>query len=274
MALADSHMHIFAPGFPGRYGALFPKGGELATYEAISKVHEIDRALVVGYEGDPWAAGNNRHIAKLAKDHSWMAPVAFVAGEPSLRQLQQWWQAGFYGIVLYLNTDADCENVLSWGKETLDALNEKKAIISINAPITNIARLRPFFQSLPETRILLSHLGLPGAISPKTTAASASRLLAPLKKQGDLTHVGVKLSGFYACNAYPHTGVTPIVDTIRESFDDRRLYWASDFVPALDDVSFTQTIDGLRLHLAKGAQTKAIFHDNLHRIIERVATTF
>lgn len=273
MPLADSHIHFFARGFPSRYGVMFPKGGDFAFYQAIRQVHDIDRALIVGYEGEPWAAGNNRHIARLAREHSWMAPLAFCSttDRPTASRFSRWWKDGFYGISLYLDTDAACSGVLTWSDDILTLLNAHRAIISINVPITHIRSLRPFFKKLPETRILISHLGLPGTISPKATDSSTRRLLSPLMDQADLAHVGVKLSAFYACNAYPHPGLSPVVATIRSAFGDKRLYWASDFSPALDDVSFAQTIEGLRLHLGKGAPAKALFHDNLNRIIDRVS---
>ena len=51
--LADSHIHLFENGYQN--------SGEntLESYLAIIEKFAISRALVVGYEGEPWAVGNN-----------------------------------------------------------------------------------------------------------------------------------------------------------------------------------------------------------------------
>lgn len=265
-------MHLFAGGYPGRYGTLFPKGGDLAVYNAIRGVHEIERALVVGYEGDPWAKGNNRYIARLAKTHTWISPVAFctAARELDVATLEKWWKDGFCGIALYLGADADVDNVLAWSDEVVAALNAKRAIISINVPVASIDRLRPLFLRISEAQVLISHLGLPGSISAKTSAKSAAKTLAPLLRQADLSNVGVKISAFYACNAFPHVGIAPLVEALGAAFGTKRLYWGSDFSPALDDVSFPQTIEAVRGLCGKGFSKASIFHDNLNRILKGV----
>ncbi len=265
-------MHLFASGYPGRYGALFPKGGDLAVYDAIRGVHEIDHALVVGYEGDPWAKGNNRYIARLAKSHAWISPVAFCATTKTLdvSTLEKWWQDGFCGISLYLGADIDTDNVLTWSDEVVASLNAKRAIISINVPVAGIDRLRPFLLRISEAQVLVSHLGLPGSISAKTSTKSAAKTLAPLLRQADLPNVGVKVSALYACNAFPHVGVASVIEALGASFGTKRLYWGSDFSPALDDVSFPQTIEAVRLMLGRGLSKISIFHDNLNRILKGV----
>jgi len=100
MKLADSHIHLFRNGYPGRYGALFPKGGEPAAYEAIRKAHSIELALVVGYEGEPWCRGNNRYLAALVISRPWMVPLAFCRAdrEPRVATLLSWWRRGFAGL--------------------------------------------------------------------------------------------------------------------------------------------------------------------------------
>jgi L-fuconolactonase len=270
--LTDSHIHFFSAGFPGAYGALFPSGGELRTYDAIRAVHNIERSLIVGYEGDAWAAGNNRYIAGLAKKHEWMAPVAFCFTDapPTPRQLQSYWKSGFYGISLYINGDAEADGVLSWPTETLDSLNERQAIISINVPVTKVTKIRPFLERLPGATVLLSHLGLPGKIKPNLTEAAARKLIAPVVNLAELPQIGVKYSGFYDTGEYPHTSAAPVLDLLRSAYGDKRLYWGSDFVPALDFVSFPQTIEAARLTLSTAAQAKAIFADNLTRALDRV----
>jgi predicted TIM-barrel fold metal-dependent hydrolase len=96
------------------------------------------------------------------------------------------------------------------------------------------------------------------------------KVLSPLLRQADLSNVGVKVSAFYACNAFPHVGVAPVVEAIAAAFGPKRLYWGSDFVPALDDVSFAQTIEAAKANLGRGISKSAVFHDNLNRILKGV----
>src|SRR5206468_5448144 len=78
VALADGHAHLFDGGFMGRYGRPCSGGDDVALYQALRHNHSIGTALVVGYEGDPRYRGNSRFIAKLAKLHGWIAPLAYV----------------------------------------------------------------------------------------------------------------------------------------------------------------------------------------------------
>lgn len=261
MKLADSHIHLFKHGFPGRYGSLFP-AGDLSVYEKIREVHDVERALVVGYEGEPWARGNNRYIVRLAKTHSWITPLAFC--EPtalSSKTLKRLWRQGFAGVSLYIfkKEDAGALNCLS--PETIDALNEHYAIISLNCPADIAGLMRPFFARLAGTRLLISHLGIPEKMT------GAARQLHPVLKLADLPHLGLKISGAYALNAYPHPGLPALLSTLKTAFGESRLYWGSDFCPALDNVSFAQTID---LGLPAGLLSQDICAGNLNRIIKRV----
>jgi L-fuconolactonase len=262
--LSDSHMHLFARGYPGRYGPLFPRGGEITIYERLRKVHRIERALVIGYEGHPWAVGNNRYIARLAKNFSWITPLAFChpTTEPTPKRLRHWWNQGFAGISIYAATQAEARRLLTWNDPTLEILNEKRALVSINAPAAIVATLRPFFDRLGETRILLSHLGLPG------TLPDARKELKPILDLAVISHLGVKFSAAYACNAYPHPGLREVLGALRNRFGPSRLYWGSDFSPALDDVTFAQTIEAI--NSPGDPNAKAIFSKNLLAAIRRV----
>lgn len=264
LTLADSHLHFFAQGYPGRYGALFPRGGEVTIYEQIRRIHSVERALVVGYEGEPWAAGNNRYLAKLVKSHAWMTPLAFASSteEPTTARLNAWWRQGFAGLSIYVTTAAEARRVVKWSQLLADTLNAKRALISVNVPSHLVENLRPLFERLTETRILLSHLGLPGAM------ATASSELNPILDLADLPHLGVKYSAAYACNAYPHSGLPEILRALFDRFGPSRLYWGSDFSPALDDVTFSQTIESVRVFLADDASP--IFSKNLCAAIRRV----
>jgi len=272
MRLADAHMHLFSTGYPGRYGALFPRGRELEIYQAIRSVHDIGQALVVGYEAEAWARGNNRYIAGLARENPWMVPLAFspAATSPSERQIAQWWQEGFCGVSLYLSERVDLEGVLSWSDEAFAALNERRAILSINVPLKHLKRLLPFASRFSEARILLSHLGLPGPVRKKVSAVSACKRLSPLLALAELPQVGVKVSAFYACNDYPHHALRPILAAVEQRFGPNRLYWGSDFSPALDFVSFAQSLDAARFLLPPTGPLSRILGDNLAAVLARV----
>lgn len=273
MPLFDAHIHLFANGYRGEYGTLFPRGQELVVYEAIRRAHRIERALVIGYEGAPWAQDNNRYIARLSRERPWIVPLAFCScsAAPSTRQLEAWWKAGFSGIALYAAEASELRILLAWPEAVFTTLNEKRAIISLNVPADRFPCLRPFFLRLPETSILASHLGLPKGVTGKTITSFPKRTLAPLLHQADLPHLGVKLSGFYAYGDYPHAKIVPVLKMLRQAFGEKRLYWGSDFSPLLDKASFTQSIHAARVVPWEPLQSKAIFHKNLSRIIERVS---
>lgn len=262
MKLADAHIHLFQRGFPGRYGALFP-GGDLSVYEKMREVHSVGSALVVGYEGEPWARGNNRHIARLARLHSWMVPLAYSDPFHDVfpRRLVDRWRQGFAGLSLYVFKKEEVDALNGLPSESIDLLNRHRAIISLNSPPDVAVQLRPFLERLDKTRILLSHLGMPEKMS------VALRQLRPVFTLAGLPHVGVKVSGAYALNAYPHQGLSGVVEKLSAAFGPSRLYWGSDFCPALDFVSFEQTIN---LGLPENFLPKEVYAGNLMKIMKRV----
>lgn len=264
MTFADAHIHLFSEGYPGRYGCLFPGGGEVTIYEACRQIHGIEEALVIGYEGEPWSVGNNAYLATLAREHAWMRPLAFcdLTVASLADRLDGWWKDGFVGISVYVQTESDVSALLDWSDEAVANLNAHRAIISVNVPASIAAQLRPVFARLGETRILLSHLGMPGPMS------GAVADLGPIINLADLPQVGVKLSGAYACSAYPHPGLAAIFGALLGAYGDERLYWGSDFSPALDSVTFEQAIEAVQAHPWSNAQR--IFCDNLKSIIRRV----
>jgi len=264
MKLNDAHIHLFRGGFPGTYGALFPKGREVLVYEEIRKAHSIDRALVVGYEGDPWARGNNDYLAGLAKNHPWIAPLAYFPAtkDPAVTKLQSYWKKGFFGISLYVVTKGDVEAVSRWSTRVRDELNHHRAIVSLNCPAELVIGLKPLLSTLDATRILLSHLGMPNDI------AESRKSLKPVLQLSELPHVGVKLSGAYACNSYPHPGLSGLVRGLIKAYETKRLYWGSDFSPALDHVSFAQTIAPFAD--MSPSLTSDVLANNLTRILKQV----
>jgi predicted TIM-barrel fold metal-dependent hydrolase len=109
---ADSHIHLFRPG----YAAKLPEScqrvqpDEVTLYRALSEQAGVQQALVVGFEGEPWAAGNNRYLAQQAAMHAWIRPVAYV-NDPA--QLDD--NIGAFGAQQLASDDIDRLNKVSEG---------------------------------------------------------------------------------------------------------------------------------------------------------------
>ncbi|BCL16548.1 amidohydrolase family protein [Micromonospora sagamiensis] len=277
MERADAHLHLFATGYPGRYGRSPAGGDELAVYESLRHAHGIDRALVVGYEGAPEFAGNNAYLAGLAADHDWIAPVAYVppSGPADPEDLRRWWSAGFVGISAYLADPGASRAFAGWPGEVTADLNRVGAVLSLNATPAATAHLGPALARLAGCTVLVSHLGLPGAHPTPPDRDAAASVLAPLLDLADLPHVGVKVSGLYAVSepsyAWPHDSARPFVEVLLDRFGPQRLYWGSDFSPSLDHVSFTQTLDPVGLAGLSPAEMTDVYGGNLRRALRRQA---
>lgn len=277
MRRADAHLHLFADGYPGRYGRSPAGGDELAVYQGIRHEHGIERALVVGYEGEPRFAGNNDHLARLAATHDWIAPVAYVppGGRTEAGGTGTWLSAGFVGVAAYLPDAAAAEAFAAWTTQEAPTLNGAGAMVSLNATPAATTRLGPALAALDGCTVLFSHLGLPGEHAEAPTRATAEAVLAPLTRMARLPHVGVKLSGLYAvshpAHAFPHRAARPFVDLLLDRFGPRRLYWGSDFSPSLDHVSFAQAADPTGLDGLSAGDRDAVLGGNLLRALDRHA---
>ncbi|WP_229401821.1 amidohydrolase family protein [Micromonospora okii] len=274
MPRADAHLHLFAGGYPGRYGRSPAGGDELAVYRTLRREHGIDRALVVGYEGGPEFAGNNAHLARLAAAHDWIAPLAYVAaGGTDPDGLDRLWAAGFAGIAAYLPDPASADAFAGWAATAAGALNDASAVVSLNAPPEAADRLGRALAALDGCAVLVSHLGLPGRHATAPTPTAAAARLAPLTELARLPHVGVKVSGLYAVSdpaeAYPHDAARPYVALLLDRFGARRLYWGSDFSPSLDHVSFAQTLHPVGLDGLSPAEAADVYGGNLRRALDR-----
>ncbi len=246
MDLADAHVHIFANGIAGRYGRACSGGADLEIYESFRDEHRIDVALVIGYEGEPEHRGNNEYVALLAANHDWIVPVAFTPTEAPLVPAQP-----FAGISVYLSTEDDARRFAGWPPEIGQGLSSEQMIVSVNAVPATLAPAVEALRALDGCQILISHLGEPGAYDAPPSREQVSAALEPLLSLSDATHVGVKLSALYALSnpayAYPHVAARPVIERIAEAFGIERLYRGSDFSPALDFVSFAQTIVTVRV---------------------------
>ncbi|WP_229406921.1 amidohydrolase [Micromonospora sp. NBRC 110038] len=272
MERADAHLHLFADGYPGRYGRSPAGGDELAVYRTLRHEHGIGRALVVGYEGAPEFAGNNGHLAALAATHDWIAPVAYVPVTGTDRAgLDRLWAAGFAGVAAYLPDPDAADAFAGWALTVAGPLNDARAVVSLNATPEATGRLGRALASLDGCPVLFSHLGLPGRQRAVPADQAAADRLAPLTDLAHLPHVGVKVSGLYAVSdpaeAYPHDAARPFVDLLLHRFGARRLYWGSDFSPSLDHVSFAQTLRPVGLDGLSAAEAADVFGGNLHRAL-------
>jgi L-fuconolactonase len=268
MDLADAHVHLFASGIFGRYGRACSGGADLEIYQSFRDEHCIDTALVIGYEGEPEYRGNNEYVARLAADNDWIVPVAFtptraprVPDEP------------FAGISVYLSTEADALRFGRWPPEVIRGLSSREMIVSVNAVPATLGPAVAAIRALDRCRILVSHVGEPGAYDEPPSREQVSSALAPLLSLSDAGHVGVKLSALYAlsnpAHAYPHAAARPVIETVAEAFGTERLYWGSDFSPALDFVSFAQTIASVDDLPWSDSERAAIMGGNLRRLVER-----
>lgn len=273
MRLADAHLHLFRSGYADRYGAAWANPHELELYESFRLVHGIESGLVIGYEGQPKFRGNNRDIAVWAQKYSWITPLAFlpVAAPPTLRLLEARLRQGFAGFALYVMTARDAERLNWWPISAVQWLNQHRQILSLNAQPESLAQLKPFLANLDQCPTLVSHLGLPGRYAAPPSLREARKILQPLRSLAKLPHVGVKLSGLYAVSqpshAYPHHSAHPFIRQLYDDFGPKRLYWGSDFSPALEHVSFLQTIAALFQLGWPAADLQRIMHDNLTRVI-------
>lgn len=274
MKLADAHLHLFRQGFAARYDSAWANSNEVKIYEAIRRVHDIERGLVVGYEGLPKFSGNNRYLAVLVKKHPWISPLAFVpvVTPPSAKLLAARHRQGFVGVAMYVMTARDVEQLNAWPASVFQWLNEHRQIVSLNARPESLAHLSPFLSRLDQCPALISHLGLPGRYAASPSRDEAQKILQPLRALAKLPHVGVKLSGLYAISdpsyAYPHQSAHPFMRQLYDDFGPKRLYWGSDFSPALEHVSFSQTIDALFQLGWSTSDLESIMHDNLMRVIQ------
>ena len=90
-----------------------------------------------------------------------------------------------------------------------------------------------------------------------------------------LPNAFVKISGLYAisdpAHAYPHPAARPFVESVLENFGPERCLWASDFAPALDFVSFAQTVANPWLDGLAESERADVMGGNLLRLLGRSA---
>jgi L-fuconolactonase len=272
----DAHAHFFFPGIvdhlPESCRRLSPD--EITLYQAHAQRHEITQVLAVGYEGDAWAAGNNGYLATLTAQHAWVRPVAFVASPDQLTidQLVTWQAQRFVGITFYLFTPESAAALSLVPREVWRWLADHAWLISVNSTGDHWFSWQAILTATPELRLLIAHLGLPPGTTVAPSMDEARAVLTSVRQLASFPHVYVKFSGFYALAqpgyGYPHSPAWPYAQAITETFGTARILWASDFSPALEFVSFAQTVEVLTaISWLTTRDLTAIYHDNLAHLL-------
>ena len=250
--IVDAHLHLFHHGY-GQFGSGKSPLGELSdleAYEGLRKRNSIAAGLVVCYEDHGIDPANNAYVRELAAGRPWIHSVAYLrpSPAPTRRQLESLIAAGHCGIALYLPDEAAAVAVLEWPAQLWQALSDVHAVISLNARPEGTKRLRPLVEQFGNCAFIFSHLGLPGRHETAPDPTAAAERLGPLIDLAALPNVGVKLSGLYAIDPRPpHATALPFIDLLLERFDASNLHWGSDFSPALEFVSFEETMELPRL---------------------------
>ena len=273
MKLADSHIHLFRHGYrhdglPSLFGA-----GEIEAYEAIRRLHDIDLALVVGYEADGIDPSNNNYIRELSTRHPWIRTVAYVdpRSRPTTADIAMFLDQGHRGLALYATAAERVRALLEWPQAIWELLQARSAVLSFNIRPDGIGLLRPLAAAAPGVSFLLSHLGLPGVLADDIGPEVLDQRLAPLLSLADLPNVAVKISGLYATSdpphAYPHRGAAFAIQRILSAYGPARCVWGSDFAPALEFVSYAQAIHWPGIDDLPDHTRHAIMRGNLVRLL-------
>lgn len=276
--LADSHAHFFSPGFAESLPESCRRSSpdEITLYQAFMQQWQIKAVLAVGFEGLKIHRGNNDYLATLARSHDWLYPLAYVkpAGL-NLPWLMSRHQEKFVGLSMYMDAK-DAKAMPSVDDKVWAWLADHQALVSVNTRGAVWKSWQPILKRHPNLRLLVSHMGLPGKWADVPTAKEAAVALKTVDQLAAYPQVRVKLSAFYATSDpyydFPHPQALPVMEHIAHAFGVDRLMWGSDFCPALEYVSFPQTIAPLdRWEKITDSQRQAIKADNLLALIDEVS---
>jgi len=246
--IVDSHLHLFRDGY-GHFAAQpSPLGdqSDIGAYERLREQHGIGAGLVVCYEAEGIDPSNNAYVRVLAASRPWIHSVAYLSpsSAPDAEGLANLIAAGHSGIALYLPDEASAQALYGWPSESWRVLSDANAIVSLNARPEATRYLGQLVRQADNCQFLFSHLGLPGRHETLPSSKQAAERLSPLLNLATSTNVAVKISGLYAVDpVVPHVTAQPFIELLLEHFEVSNLHWGSDFSPALDYVSFTETID-------------------------------
>jgi L-fuconolactonase len=266
MKLADAHVHFFRSGYRGRYGRPSSGGQDVEVYLSLMREHGIGLALAVGYEGDRQYRTNNAYLTRLAGQRDWIVPLAYTPADKPASP-----GGSFLGVAIYVPNAAAATAFARWPEQTIADLAARSSIVSINAVPEALTVAADSIRRLAGCQVLISHLGLPGRFEQTPSRSEVASALKPLLSLSRHTHVGVKLSGLYALSspmhAYPHLPARPFIDRIVDAFGTERLCWGSDFSPALDYVSFAQTVHAVSDLAWSDRERSAVMGGNLRRLV-------
>lgn len=242
--ILDSHIHLFEHG----WGGAGPQDVDLTTYLDLRRRYGIDRALVVGYEGEVDGVsydGNNDYLLRIAAEHDWVRPLCYLdrttlAADPAVPV--GWLARGAAGWSAYV---IGVDEARAWAglPDDVWAGLDAPAVLSLNVDPAGLEVLAPRLTGLTRTTVLLSHLGLPG-IGPGSVA---DRLRPVVDAVRSLARCRVKVSGLYALAApgeqAPFPSATPYLHGLKEAVGVAPLVWGSDFPPLLAHQDFASQVD-------------------------------
>ena len=271
--LADAHLHLFrrgygVPAIAARLGGL----SDLAAYDLLRQTHGIGTALVIGYEADGIDPDNNRYLREVADGRDWLHSLAFrdVLAPPDAGWVRDRLAEGHRGLALYVTDAAAARALAGWPAEVWRCLNDHAALISLNARPEATALLAPVIAVTPDCRFVFSHVGLPGRHGRPEREQVRDRL-RPLLALADRDSVFVKLSGLYAIcdppDLWPQLPAVPFVAEVLAAFGPARCLWGSDFSPALEFLTFEQTIPVLSGCALSPEETGLVMSGNLVRLL-------
>ena len=247
---ADAHIHLFRNGYnKATRKNMKDRCSEVQTYEQFLNTHNISAALVIGYEAENIDPTNNNYIRELAIDRPWIHSLAFhpAAFPPTLPWLAERFDEGHLGLALYVLDQDAAKKIAEWPKDIWNKLDRRGAIVSINAKSVAMPLLRSVLDTAQNVTFLFSHLGLPGKHSIAPPTKIVEEKLANLLALAQGSNAWVKISGLYAVsephNAWPQPAANPFIEVVLKGFGNQRCVWGSDFSPALEFISFEQTID-------------------------------
>ena len=143
--------------------------------------------------------------------------------------------------------------------------------MSFNSRPEAISVLGPLTAEWTSVQFLFSHLGLPGVLGPNMPSEALRDRLKPLLSLARLPNVHVKISGAYATSVaatrFPAPRANGAIGRILEAFGPARCLWAPDFAPALEFVSFPQTMECQGSNALSETEQRMVFRDNLVRLL-------
>ncbi len=275
--LADAHIHLFERGYASSFTA---RPGvtvdEPACFDSLVQEHELQAALVVGYQ-DKDSRRNNEFLAAINGRHDWLFPVAHhdFTQAMSVEGLAAWHSQKFCGVSLYVFGAENTADLAAIPIECWDWLEHHNWLISVNSKGDDWGAWQPILEQFPQLRVLISHLGLPPKVAQPVPGEAARAAMQPVLDLAAFAGVHVKLSGFYAAtdpgHDYPHRAAWPYVQALVDTYTTDRLLWASDFSPCLDWLSYPQTL-GVFGHMPflDTADIKRITGENLLNLLQAV----